>query len=69
MSEIDNKGHEWDMGWQESDIPHPGFGGSTNIYGGYVDQCRKCGMYGYEFHGAANRSGKYEGQSCGEKIR
>ena len=61
--------HIWGMGWEESDTPHPGFGGSQNIYGGYVDQCEKCGMYIYEFTGATNRPGKYEGQSCGKKIR
>jgi hypothetical protein len=55
----DDLGHEWGMGWEESDNPHPGFGGSTDIYGGYVDQCEKCGMYGYEF----------KDQPCGKQIR
>jgi hypothetical protein len=73
MNEIDftesELGHIWDAGWEESDTPHPGFGGSTNIYGGYVAQCAKCGMYGYEFHGSAADPGKYELQPCGDKIR
>lgn len=62
-------GHEFIMGWEESDRPHPGFGGSTNIYGAYCDQCRKCGMYGYEFRSSASKPALYEGQSCGKKIR
>jgi len=66
---IDNKGHEWGMGWEESDRPHPGFGGSMDIYGCYVDQCEKCGMYGYEFRSCTATPGKYEGQPCGEMIR
>lgn len=62
--------HEWGMGWEESEEPHPGFGGSSDIYGGYVDQCEKCGMYMYEFMGPSEEyPGKYEGQSCGKKIR
>jgi hypothetical protein len=67
--EADNKGHEWGLGWEESETPHPGFGGSQNIYGGYVGQCEKCGMYIYEFTGATNNPGKYEGQPCDKKIR
>jgi hypothetical protein len=70
MSEQDQMGHEWDIGWEETDKPHPGFGGSTNIYGCYVNQCRKCGMYSYEFRSLAANPGKYEGQACqGIKIR
>jgi hypothetical protein len=62
--------HEWDVGWEESDKPHPGFGGSTNIYGSYVTTCNKCGMYIYEFMGPSDDyPGKYEGQPCGRKIR
>jgi hypothetical protein len=64
-----DKGHVWGMGWEDSETPHPGFGGSTNIYGGYVDQCEKCGMYSYEFYGSTNRIGKYQEQPCAEKIR
>jgi len=55
----EENGHEFVLGWEESDRPHPGFGGSTNIYGGYCEQCQKCGMYGYE----------YEDQKCGPQIR
>lgn len=55
----DEFGHVWGMGWEDSDMPHPGFGGSQDIYGGYVDQCEKCGMYGYEF----------KSQQCGPKLR
>lgn len=56
---LDHLGHDWGMGWEDSDKPHPGFGGTIDIYGCYVDQCQKCGMYGYEF----------KEQPCGEKIR
>jgi hypothetical protein len=61
-------GHEFIMGWMESDKPHPGFGGSSNIYGAYCDQCQKCGMYGHEYQGSG-RPGEYEGQKCGPQIR
>ena len=47
--EEDEFGHIWDGDWEESDMPHPGFGGSIAIYGGYVDRCSKCGLYGYDF--------------------
>lgn len=67
--EEDGFGHVWGMGWEESETPHPGFGGSTDIYGCCVDQCVKCGMYGYEFNSCTSTPGKYEGQLCGEKIR
>jgi hypothetical protein len=63
MNKLDN--HIWGMGWEDSDMPHPGFGGSLNIYGGYVDQCETCGMYIYEFM----EGGKYENKPCSEKIR
>jgi hypothetical protein len=69
MNEEDDYGHIWDLGWEDSDTPHPGFGGSTNIYGVYVGQCSKCGMYAYEFCGGTGNPGKYELQKCGEKIR
>lgn len=71
MAELHHdKNHEWGMGWEDSDLPHPGFGGSTNIYGSYVSQCEKCGMYGYEFRSLTAQPGKYEGQPCsGKKIR
>ena len=65
----DDLGHEWGMGWIETDKPHPGFGGSQNIYGCYVDQCMKCGMYHYEFQSLTDTPGRYEGQACGECIR
>ena len=55
----DAYGHIWGVGWEDSDRPNPGFGGTQDIYGGYVDQCDKCGMYGYEF----------EKQICGKKVR
>ena len=58
--------HRWELGWEESEKPHPGFGGSMDIYGGYVDQCEVCGMFFYEFLGP---NAKYEFQKCGEKIR
>lgn len=45
----DEFGHCWGTGWEESDEPHPGFGGSYDIYGGYTTQCIKCGLYGHEF--------------------
>ena len=41
--------HEWDMGWRDSNKPHPGFGGSQNIYGGYTSQCKCCGIYIEDF--------------------
>lgn len=67
---LEKSGHKWDLGWEETEKPHPGFGGSTNIYGCYVNQCSKCGMYIYEFMGASDQfPGKYEGLSCGESIR
>lgn len=47
MSKIDN--HIWIEGWIDSDFPHPGFGGTQNIYGGYTAQCEKCGMYIHEY--------------------
>jgi hypothetical protein len=68
-SSPDEYGHIWGLGWEDSDKPHPGFGGSTNIYGGYVGQCEKCGMYSYEFIGGTLNPGKFELQKCGDKIR
>lgn len=59
-AEQDEFGHIWGLGWEDSDKPHPGFGGSQNIYGGYVGQCEKCGMYSHEFD---NKT------PCGKKIR
>lgn len=68
--EYSDMGHQWGMGWEDSDKPHPGFGGSTNIYGAYVSQCEKCGMYFYEFCGSSDaHPGKYERQPCGKMIR
>ena len=64
-----NGGHEWGLGWEDSEKPHPGFGGSQNIYGGYVGQCEKCGMYQHEFMGLSTNSSKYHDQSCGKQIR
>lgn len=61
--------HDWQMGWEDSDTPHSGMGGTTNIYGGYVGQCGKCGMYAYEFVSGTANPGKYELQLCGSKIR
>lgn len=57
--------HDWRMGWIDTEKPHPGFGGSQNIYGYYIDQCFKCGMYSCEYFSG----GKHEGQACGEIIR
>lgn len=57
--EEDEFGHCWDMGWEESDKPHPGFGGSYDIYGGYVAQCIKCGLYIHEL----------KEQPCDRKVR
>lgn len=57
--------HDWIIGWQESDKPHPGFGGSQNIFGCYANQCSICGMYLHEF----DSKGKYAGQACGVVIR
>jgi hypothetical protein len=65
----EDKGHIWGMGWEDSDNPHPGFGGSFSICGGYVGQCEKCGMYVYEFSSGTKNPGKYEGQACGPIIR
>lgn len=59
MNKEDEFGHLWGMGWEDSDKPHPGFGGTTDIFGGYVDQCEKCGMYSHEF----------KNQFCGPIIR
>lgn len=67
--EEDEAGHAWTMGWEETEKPHPGFGGSTDIYGCYVGQCAKCGMYNYEFDSCTATPGKYQGQECGVKIR
>jgi hypothetical protein len=67
--EEDEYGHAWTMGWEDTEKPHPGFGGSTDIYGCYTDQCAKCGMYGYEFQSLTDTLGKYEGQICGKRIR
>ena len=58
--------HIWGAGWEDSDKPHPGFGGSYNIYGGYVDQCEKCGIYHYEFD---DKTHIYYNKQCEEKIR
>lgn len=41
---IDQFGHDWQMDWLESDKPHPGFGGSANIYGGYTSRCSRCNI-------------------------
>jgi len=66
----DEFGHVWTLGWEDSENPHPGFGGTTNIYGGYIGQCGKCGMYQYEFMGPSKENpGKYEGKSCAEVVR
>ena len=70
--EEDEHGHAWVLDWQDNEKPHPGFGGSTNIYGGYVDQCAKCGMYGYEFLPgtlAPPEKQIHKFQKCGVKIR
>lgn len=48
--EEDALGHIWEMDWEESERPHPGFGGSTNIYGGYVSRCAKCNLYFYDVY-------------------
>ena len=69
MDEKDELGHIWGMGWEDSDRPHPGFGGSMNIYGAIVDQCYKCGMYAYECYGSTASPGKFEKQPCDKKIR
>ena len=37
--------HNWEAVWVDTDKPHPGFGGSGNIYGYYASQCSKCGVY------------------------
>lgn len=65
----DEYGHIWALSWIDSDKPHPGFGGSINIYGSYCSQCAKCGMYNFEFCGGTENPGKYELQKCGSKIR
>jgi hypothetical protein len=66
----DEFGHVWTLGWEESENPHPGFGGSTDIFGGYVGQCGRCGMYQYEHMGPSKEyPGKYEGQHCGKIVR
>ncbi len=67
--EKDAWGHIWGMGWVDCDKPHPGFGGSQNIYGCYVGQCEKCGMFGYEFTESLNKDGISVLPFCGEKIR
>jgi hypothetical protein len=54
--DLDEFGHQWDMGWEDSEKPHPGFGGTQDIYGGYVSICAKCGLKGYNF----------KNQVCGE---
>jgi len=41
--------HDWGVGWRDSETPHPGFGGSQNIYGGYTSQCERCGIYIEDF--------------------
>lgn len=67
---IDILGHAWGEGWQESETPHPGFGGTINIFGAYVGQCYKCGMYDYECYGLnEDNPGKYQKQLCGSIIR
>ena len=58
--------HDWQMGWENSDKPHPGFGGSYNIYGGYVTQCKNCGMYIYEFE---DEKSQYYHKACVGEIR
>lgn len=45
FSEEDEFGHIWDLGWQDSQTLHPGFG----TYGGYVGQCNKCGIFFHNF--------------------
>lgn len=40
---VDQFGHDWQMDWVDSDRPHPGFGGTRNIYGGYTSRCANCG--------------------------
>lgn len=40
---VDQFGHDWQMDWVDSDTPHPGFGGTHNIYGGYTSRCANCG--------------------------
>lgn len=65
----DEWGHAWTMGWEDTESSHPGFGGTTEIYGAYVAQCAKCGMYGYEFQSCTETPGKYESQICDKKIR
>ena len=67
--QADAYGHVWGTGWEESDKPHPGFGGSQDIYGCYVDQCMKCRMYGYEFQSCTATPGKYENQFCKDRVR
>jgi hypothetical protein len=70
MGEEDEFGHIWEMGWEESENPHPGFGGSINIYGGYASQCSKCGMFGEEFcPGTNNPNQEHFMKHCGDIIR
>lgn len=45
MTEDMMNSHKWGVGWKDSEKPHPGFGGSQNIYGGYVAQCEICDIY------------------------
>lgn len=63
--DIDHNGHAWGLGWEESDKIHPGFG----TYGGYAQQCFKCGMYSHEYFKINENPVEYENQKCGLKIR
>jgi hypothetical protein len=40
---------------------------STN--GAFVDQCKKCGVWSYEFRSKTDAHSPYEGVPCGPKIR
>lgn len=46
---IDEFGHDWQMDWLDSDKPHPGFGGTHDIYGGYTSRCSKCNILIHEW--------------------
>jgi hypothetical protein len=35
----------------------------------FVDQCKKCGVWSYEFRSKTEAHSKYEGVPCGPKIR
>lgn len=65
----DAKGHLFFMQTHDNTPDLLTYCNITSTNGAFVDQCKHCGVWSYEFRSKTNTPGKYEGAPCGEKIR